>query len=351
MKKLIVIFSVCFSLHAAAQQVHTGDIFPLDKLPADTLYKKSPDYTILAFVPALDTSCPYGGMLSQAFYYYFTEKLAFEGRDKKPEVHVRYIVKRTQNSFAERLARSMTTGAQVLYGASKYFQQFSLPVPERGSASSVVFLLDKEGRVLLRDDAYEAQGEHLKPLENTLKNDAGMGEAPLAWAPLKPIEVGDVAPDFDLGDGQRLSDLKGEVVLLSFYPAAFSGRLAPELLMDIPIEELIYCGKQIREIDEIKLVVDDLGTQKKYRKLMISSSTPALLKVWGETLGTNDVQYVNDPGHITSRKYSSYLPEGYNRRVSCLVDRNGRIAYIDMDYAPEDEAVLQTKMQELLAKE
>ena len=117
------------------------------------------------------------------------------------------------------------------------------------------------------------------------------------------------------------------------------------------MEELLFCGSQIRGIDNIKLLEDHLSNKKKYRKLMISSSTPSLLKAWGETLGTYDVQYVNDPGHITARKYGSYLPEGYNRRVSCIIDRNGRIAYIDMDYSPEDELLLQERMQELLAKE
>lgn len=351
MKKCIALAFILCSLNAAAQQVHTGELFPLDKLPADTQYKKQPDYTILAFVPALDTSCPYAGMLSQAFYYYFTQKLAFEDWEKKPEVRVRYLVKKPTDFFAERQARSVTSGAQVADGAQKYFHQFSLPVPQQGSASSVVFLLDAEGRVLLRDDAYEAQGEHLKPLENTLKNHAGKGEAPLAWAPSRPIQVGDEAPDFDLGNGKRLSDLKGEVVLLSFYPAAFSGRLEPEAELEIPLEELMSCRTQIRELDEIQLVVDDLGVGKRYSKLMISSSTPSLLKAWAEVLGTHDVQYVNDPGHITARKYGSYLLDGYNRRVSCIIDRAGRIAYIDADYSPEDDDLLQARMQELLSKE
>jgi len=351
MKKLILLSCILFSINAAAQQVHTGELFPLGKLSADTLYKKSPDYTILAFVPALDTSCPYAGMLSQAFYHYFTDKMAFEGWDRKPEVHVRYLVKNTADYSAMLRARSIISGAQVLFDAGEYFNQFALPVPATGAASAVVFLLDKKGRVLLRDDAYEAQGEHLKPLENTLKNHAGKGEAPLAWARDKPLQPGDEAPDFELGDGKRLSDLKGQVVLLSFYPAAFSGRLAPGILPHISIEDFVFCGRQIRDIDEIKLVEDDMRIQKQYIKLMISTSTPSLLQAWKELLGTHDVQYINDPGHITARKYGSYLPEGYNRRVSCIIDRNGRIAYIDMDYSPEDELLLQERMQELLTKE
>jgi peroxiredoxin len=181
------------------------------------------------------------------------------------------------------------------------------------------------------------------------------------------LKIGETAPDFWINDKEKLSDLRGYVVLLSFYPAAFSGifpgrnassdeiSLATVNLRSLRVSDLqsMSCVMQITSLDKNGYFSSDRSPKKprnEARRIAISSSTPALLTSWKGILGTSNIEYANDSDYSASVNYSAYNPLGYNNRVSVIVDRKGKVAYVDTDYSYEDAEVLNRKLEELLNK-
>ena len=77
MRKLFCLlgFSVLFTFAIDAKSFEVGQKFPIEKLTKETVRA---DNTIIAFVPSLTEDCEYASMLTQSFYYYFDQNLAFE---------------------------------------------------------------------------------------------------------------------------------------------------------------------------------------------------------------------------------------------------------------------------------
>ncbi|MBL8263916.1 MAG: redoxin family protein [Xanthomonadaceae bacterium] len=244
-------------------------------------------------------------------------------------------------------------------------QATGVELPKSDRADATVLLVDKDGIVRWRDDAFRAQGEHLKPLEAAVKSLLGVADT-VAPAPAEdPPEVGDAAPDFVIdmpqtppwarrGGGSRvpaedtrLSALRGKVVVLSFYPAAFSGTLpliegdAEEIAVaarDRERKRMMSCAIQLDELDAL---APDHALLGDVVKLAVSASTPELLDAWRRTLRTRDLHYVNDADYGIARRYGSYdAKAGYNLRKVFVIDGAGRVAYVDEDYRPGDAGAL-----------
>ncbi len=140
-------------------------------------------------------------------------------------------------------------------------------------------------------------------------------------AKLKP---GDAAPDFtipdgvakdQIGDAKKLSDLKGKNVVLAFYPKAFTPGCTSQM-----------CGYR-----------DDFATFK-------SANTVVLAISVDEQAESNRFKdehklpfaVVGDPQHEIIAKYGVELMKRgefeYAKRTTVLVDKDGKIAYIDWNY-------------------
>lgn len=123
--------------------------------------------------------------------------------------------------------------------------------------------------------------------------------------------VGDLAPDFELSDTHgspvRLSDLRGEKVMLVFVPAAFTGR----------------CTGEVCELSENLSEFDDAGV----RVLGITCDPTASQRVWQETEGiTFDLLSDFWPHGEVARAYGVFVEErGVALRASFLVDAEGII--------------------------
>jgi peroxiredoxin Q/BCP len=127
--------------------------------------------------------------------------------------------------------------------------------------------------------------------------------------------VGDQAPEFELGHGEeriRLSDLRGQKVVLFFYPQAFTGGCTAEVC------SLRDQHGSIAEYNAVVLgiSVDDDTTQQRFRA---EYGLPFPL--------------LSDPDGRVSRAYgvfgitradASVLEQA--RRVTFIVDEQGRIA-------------------------
>ncbi|MEM0343352.1 MAG: peroxiredoxin [Thermoplasmata archaeon] len=132
------------------------------------------------------------------------------------------------------------------------------------------------------------------------------------------LEVGDIAPDFELEDQNgrkvRLSQFRGKKnVLLAFFPFAFSPVCTNEL------GELKEKENQILKLDTQILAasVDSTWTQKAFAKE---------LKVRFPVL--------SDFSRKTAALYGSlYEDRGFAKRTVFVIDKEGRVAY-KREYEP-----------------
>jgi peroxiredoxin len=136
------------------------------------------------------------------------------------------------------------------------------------------------------------------------------------------LNVGDQAPDFELlngaGDTVRLSDFKGQKVIVVFYPLAFSGICQNELTD--------YNSK----VDRIKAA----GA----RVLGISVDSFFAVGAFAEAIDLDDsITLLSDfPDHAAGKAYGAYNSDtGFNERVTVVVDEDGRIVYQTHNPAPE----------------
>lgn len=138
------------------------------------------------------------------------------------------------------------------------------------------------------------------------------------------LRIGDPAPDFTLASatkdsidmsGIRLSSAIGKNnIVLAFYPADWSGGCTKEM-----------CTMRDNFSDLSGLGATVLG---------ISGDYVYSHREWGKRL---DLPFtlLSDHDHKVAKTYQSYNAQtGYNMRTVYLVDRKGRIAYIDLAYKP-----------------
>lgn len=336
------VLSLFLSLSVQADTPKVGEKFDLAHLTGE---KAISDISIVAFVPSLTSDCAYASMLTQSFYYYFDQHLAFEGLSKDPPTRIFLVVADKQN--AAKSTQNIIGGMSVIYDETgEIFRHFGIKTPSGKNADSTAILLDSKQTVALIDEHYRSQGEHLKPLENKLKELNGIYNGVRIASPGSSLKIGEMAPEFRVNRDKMLSDLRGRVVLVSFYPAAFSGTLpSPSALTPGKLNAIspMSCILQIETLDRPSLVQKDVA-----KKIVISSSTDSLLTKWREVLGAESLEFTNDPDYSISSRYFSYNPAGYNNRVSVIIDQKGRIAYIDDNFEPGDGQILEAKVAELI---
>ena len=310
----------------------------------------------------------YGSMLRLAFGAYFRRGHALPQsitHERFPRTVFVTGTDAAEDDGVPMLMGDHCTPARSPEALARIAQATGVSLPRADRADATVLLIDSDGVVRWRDDGFRAQGEHLKPLEAAVKSLLGVADS-IAPAPAEdPPEVGDVAPDFAIdmpqtppwaarGRGSRapvgdtrLSALRGKVVVLSFYPAAFSGTLpliegdAEEIALaarDRERRRMMSCAIQL---DELDMLAPDHALLGDVVKLAVSASTPELLDAWRRTLRTRDLHYVNDADYGIARRYGSYdAKAGYNLRKVFVIDGAGRVAYVDDDYEPGDAGAL-----------
>lgn len=125
------------------------------------------------------------------------------------------------------------------------------------------------------------------------------------------IAVGDVAPDFegqtDRGDVLRLSGLRGHPVVLYFYPKASSLGCTRES------QEFAHRYPAFRErnVQIVGVSVDDVASQRRFQE---RCSLPFPL--------------VADADREISRSYGVLGAFGLARRVTFVLDAQGRVAHV-----------------------
>jgi peroxiredoxin len=140
------------------------------------------------------------------------------------------------------------------------------------------------------------------------------------------LAVGDAAPGFTLpyatkdsvaGDDLALSSLIGKNnIVLAFYPADWSGGCTKEM-----------CTMRDNFSDLSQLNAEVLG---------ISGDYEYSHHEWAKNLNL-PVKLVSDHSHAIAKVYDSYnATAGYNKRTVYVIDKKGKIAYIDLKYSARD---------------
>lgn len=131
------------------------------------------------------------------------------------------------------------------------------------------------------------------------------------------IQVGDIAPDFELNNTEgartKLSDLRGSKnVLLVFFPFAFSGRCTQE-----------FCTLRDENLD--------LVSDEQIEVIGVSIDHIFALKAWKEAESYPN-SFVSDfwPHGAVSQAYGVFVEAaGCARRTTVLIDREGIVRYVD----------------------
>ena len=126
------------------------------------------------------------------------------------------------------------------------------------------------------------------------------------------ITVGQQAPDFTLRDSDRqevkLSDLRGQPVMIAFYPAAFS-----------PV-----CSGEMCTIRDEWAGFEQAGA----KVLAISRDGVWSLKAWKEQQGFKHT-LLSDPKGEVARLYGAWNEDlALAERVTVVVDPEGKVTYV-----------------------
>lgn len=147
---------------------------------------------------------------------------------------------------------------------------------------------------------------------------------------MKPIAVGDMAPDFTLKDNRgetvTLSALRGKKVLLSWHPLAWTK----------------VCAEQMKSLEA------NLGEFDKLNTVPLGLSVDAYpsKNAWAKELGVAAVRLPADfwPHGGVAASYGLFREaEGFSERANVLVDETGKVVWVkiyDIPQLPDIQEVL-----------
>ncbi len=137
------------------------------------------------------------------------------------------------------------------------------------------------------------------------------------------LNVGDVAPDFDLpqaegaGDNIKLGDYKGKKnVLLCFYPFDFS---------PVCSEQLPAYSAQADRFERADCAV-----------LGISVDSPFSHAAWAESAGISFPLLSDFFGKETVKAYGLEHEKGFSNRAVILIDKVGKVVHAEVTASPPD---------------
>lgn len=129
-----------------------------------------------------------------------------------------------------------------------------------------------------------------------------------------PLKVGEMAPDFVLkdqnGEEFKLPELRGNRVLLSFHPLAWTK----------------VCAQQMQSLEANQEAFESLNTVP----VGISVDSIPTKKAWAENLGIKNTRLLSDfwPHGQVAKLYGIFIEEkGFSQRTNIIVDENGKIVF------------------------
>jgi len=129
------------------------------------------------------------------------------------------------------------------------------------------------------------------------------------------VKVGDKLKDFTIKDQNgkdiKLSELKGQKVLLSFHPLAFTS----------------VCANQMKSLEENFAEFQKLNTVP----LGVSVDSVPTKRAWAKELSINNTRLVSDfwPHGGLAKELGIFMDkDGVSQRVNILLDENGTVIWM-----------------------
>lgn len=139
---------------------------------------------------------------------------------------------------------------------------------------------------------------------------------------MRPIEAGEMAPDFTLKDQDgklhTLKEMSGRRVLLSFHPLAWTG----------------VCAKQMQSLEAQFERFAALGVVP----LGVSIDTTFSKHAWAKSLGIERVRLLSDfwpHGGLAKALGLFREGDGFSERANALVDEEGKAVWVKVYPIPE----------------
>lgn len=324
-----------------------------------SLYEYKKDRVMLiAFVPSVSKLNDYADIMTSAFDAYFAEGLSFGHNVNKAyeELSVAVVSYESPEELANYSMQMDFNFPLICDKNQAVTNAFGIEEFKGDNGSAKVYIVGKDNKVVYAEEYYRGEGEKLKAVEKKLFEMLAIPAVEYTDERYSTLMTGDEARDFafeyvNMGkDGYStetghstgsLSEFKGKNILLGFYPAAFSYSCSGEIISyDDMITE--YSAPEN----------NSAGTEsfKDLEVLMVSSGNTALLQRWMNAMNFGNVKLVSDSDAQIAAKYNSfYFEMGYNQRTIFLIDKDGKIAYIDWDYKVNDEdlAILKNEIRKL----
>lgn len=358
---LFVLFFAAFvmSVSAADHGMNVGETSPnpemriynsgeSSKEKTSSLYNYKKDkILVIAFMPDISNENVYAEVMTSAFQRYFTEGLGFTGVSDPLSINEKLkvlVVSKNDESEVREFIENRNVNFDMVSDINMdAAHSFAISSWSSNKVGSSVYVIDENNKIVYADNNYKGEGEKLRSVQKEVFAQLEISD-PTAGIRIndKILMPGDNAVDFEFTyiDPQKdtyhgietftakLSDYTGKKnVIIAFYPAPFS--------MSCMVEARTfdaYAEKQT--IKNIKN--SNISGDEDVEILMVSNSGAGLLSDWRKDLGLKNVKLISDYSGAISNLYSSFNPMGYNNRTLFIVDKSGKLSYIDWDYQVDD---------------
>lgn len=328
-------------------------ILPMEKQGAETMtitklqeYKDGKNL-LIAFMPTITEKNSYAKVMTSAFDTYFAEGLSFGTAYnyyyQNPDLKVLIVTRDNEQAVNDYLNKwdldfDITSDKDM-----DIANFFGIKEWNSDNEGSHVYVVNKDNKIVYANYDYKGEGEKLKNVQSELYTLLNIKDNVNPVIETNPLMIGDNAKEFDfqytvsslneVGSKTvtgKLSDYIGKKnVLIAFYPAAFSVSCSMEAST---FDQ--YAEKQ-KMIDNV--TSSGLNEDGSLEILMVSISNSGILAKWRNEMNLQNVKLVNDPTGEISMMYNSYNQYGYNKRTVFLVDKEGKLSYINWDYKVDDE--------------
>jgi len=338
---LLIIFTV--SVFSQNSGLQIGDVLPnpeiiyfnnlrIKEKPLGLYDYKKDSYMLVAVMPDLSESNPSAKIILTGIDAYFAEGLSFRSFDEfrytNPDLKVLIVTANPEDLTAKFISKYELDFEVISDENLDISNSLGINKWNSFSDASFIYIADKNNKIIYSRDDYKGEGEKLKNIQSELYACFDLKENIASDNSFSLLIQGDDARDFEFtvsGSGEtkefNLSDYYGKKnVLLAFYPAPFSYSCAYEVnKFDTYAEEQLMQRVKNSGNDDVEL-------------LMVSVSNNYILSKWKSDMGLDNLKLVNDNDGSISMKYNSFNMLGYNNRTVFLINKEGKVQYIDWDY-------------------